>query len=444
MRVIVSRGDRSKLPGIAWCFEFTARSVFLLLTVVACVSPSFAQEPEVNQGISLVLANELRFDSNVLRQQINPLSSRVWRFSSQLNYKLEQGGSDLELTHNFEHNRYLDSARDTYTNQVARLNFTQALNSTNRITVLAGLAKGYEPRGLGVTEGTSAQTANSPTGLNIGDLGIRYQLGRDLAKIRLIADLGITETDRDSALIANDSRDHTTTTQGLQLLYKVGSRTNLVLEHQARKFDYARTSQDETGNPLNLDSKDQRNSVGVNLEATAKTVGRVRVGKQSRNFQWRQAVWEDDPPAVIEEAAQVAVQRRPDNRENSALYWELAAVWSPRTYSRFEINAQTSTSESLVIGTFVRHKDIALQWVHDWNARLRTQLDYAVGRDVYEGTSREDRRRVWGAKIDYAYSRAVHAGYGYTDQHVNSSFRLSGFDRSMHYLFVNYRREAEN
>ena len=428
----------------------------LLLTVVAWVSPLFAQEAAVGgasgtqnaqgEGLFLNLVNELRYDDNVLRLQDNPLGSRVWYLNAQANYGLQRGGTQLQLSHTLEHNRYLDSPADTHTNQLSRILVEQALNSSNKVSLLASRARGFEQRGLGISEGPNALLAVAPTPLNEDGVTVNYQLGRELARMRLIATLGHSSTDRNSALIVNDSRDYTIDTRGLQMLYKVGSRTDLVVERQVRDFDYARTSVDAAGDPLSLDSTDTRTVVGVNLAASAKTVARIRVGRQTRDFGWREVVWEDETGAGAE-GSQAVTGRAAGieaNTDNSDLYWEIAAVWSPRTYSRFEINSQTSTRESVLVGTFVRRKDLAFRWVHDWNSRLRTQLDISVGEDVYLGSNRADRRKGWGLKLEHAYSRALHVGYGYTGQQLTSSFEQSGFDRSLHYLFFNYRREPDD
>jgi hypothetical protein len=403
----------------------------------------YAQDDSATQaaGINFSVDSEFSYDDNILRQRQNPVSSRLWVLNPQLNLIKESARDIYSVTYDAKHNNYLDSPTDTFTSQRLAGKVEKSLNDSNTVTLDGSYDSNYEQRGTGFSAGQDALSIGSPTPLIVREVVATYQLGADEAKMRLIANAGRRMTDRDSALIANDSRDYNESMKGAQVLYRVGSRTDLAVEYRGRDIDYPRNPVDSAGREAALDGTEKQYLVGFDLEATAKTTGKLRVGTLKREFRWKEVQWDSAAPAQEAEAAQtpIAATAAAPVTSGSDLYWEFAAVWSPRTYSRFELSTRTSTQEALGVGSYIRSKDVTLSWTHNWRASIQSKFDFSSGTDTYKDSTRVDSRKIASVRLQYDVEQWLNFGFGYRYQNLDSNFANVAFDKSVYYIFANYR-----
>lgn len=423
-----------KYSHIIWC-------------AAALTFPVLGQEQAANsrQGLSFTANNEFNYDDNVLRQPDGALASRVWVFNPRIAYLLQNRGGAYRASYDVSHNRYLDSSVDTYTSQTLNLQGEQEINNFNKLTLSGIYSYNYEQRGVGFNEGSNAQLLSSPTPITTSELSGIYQLGGDEAKMRLQASAGLRNTNRDSALITNDSRDFQERMLGAMMLYRVGFRTDMVAEYRTRDILYPRTPVDTLGREIPLDSEETQYLVGVDLRATAKTTGKLRLGTIERDFKWDSAEWEDQPGvAESETPADTALPAQAPRTSGSDFYWEFAAVWAPRSYSRFEINTRSATRESLGIGSYIRSRDYMLSWTHNWSQRVESYLDLSIGTDTFKDSGRSDERKVANVRLSYDLGQSLVMGLGYRFQDLQSNLGLVGYDKSVFYIFANYRNSNAN
>lgn len=419
--------------------------MFKSAKIVWCIAvlaiPAYGQEDVEQQagGLNFTVASEVSYDDNILRQETNPTGSRLWLLNPKLNFTKERARDVYSITYDAKHNNYIDSPADTFTSQTASVNIDKSLGESNKVGLDASYDYGFEQRGSGFSQGAGT-SLTSPTPVIIQQVAGSYQLGSDEARLRLIANAGHRATDRDSVLIANDSRDYKEQLTGAMVLYRVGSRTDLAVEYRDRVITYPRLPVDTLGREIPLDSEETQQLIGIDLEATAKTTGKLRVGTIERKFKWESVQWDGEPaPAeTTETAAAVEPVQAPVNSGND-LYWELAALWAPRTYSRFELSTRSSTSEAMGIGSYIRSKDYTLSWTHNWKTNIQSRLNFSAGSDVYKDSARVDKRKSAAVSMQYDLEKWLTFGFGYRYQAVQSNFANSTFDKSVYYIFANYR-----
>ncbi len=394
------------------------------------------------KGFTYAFNSELSYDPNILRQQTSPLGSRLWIFASKLKYAIQAGGGTYSLGYDVGQSNFLDSKQDTVTNQALTLTIDQKINSYNRVMIAASYNLANEARGVGFNEGAAALALDKPTPLTTETVTAKYQLGADSAKMRFTGTVGYGSTDRNSQAIVNDSRDYVEDMLGAQLAYRVGARTDMVTEWRDRVVSYPRTPLTPEGSEIPLDSDEQLYLVGFDMEATAKTSAKLRVGTTQRAFKWKAAQW-DDAKAASSNSAPVPATTTTNfpTDAGAELYWELSAVWAPRSYSKLELSTHSSTREGWGVGSFVLSKDYGLSWTHQWQRRLRTRLGFSVGSDVYKDSARVDNRKTYNMGMEYDFDDRMSFGFGYRYQQMKSTAVTVGFDKSIYYLFANYHNK---
>ena len=433
-------------------------TTFCLLWLVS-VPKTMAQDTRLQPaGLTFNINSEFSYDDNVLRQgdasvltngqpnaqpgelqQAPRIGSRLVQLNPQLSYLIRTGTSSYTVNYAMDRSEYLESKQDNMTNHSLQLSTEQRFNRFNKLTVQGALNYAHEARGVGFNEGLNALNLDEPTLFATHDLFTRYQLGQDGKSLRLIAEAGWSGTDRDSSQITNDSRDYRGNRFGATLQYRVGSRTDLLVEYRNNRITYPRTPTTSSGVQTPLDSVSEEYLAGVNLEATSKTTGRLRVGTSKRSFKWKAANWSDRTALGSTETAPApspSVVFASDSAET--LFWEFAAVWAPRTYSRFELSTRTYNREALGVGSFIRSEDYTLMWTHQWNNRVRSRLEFTTGKDDYVDANRQDERKSYQARFEYDFTKVFNVGIGIRYTETVSNFSTSSYDKSVYYLFANY------
>lgn len=416
----------------------------VLLSLLACaVSSVRGQEQALERGLEATVNSEFSYDDNILRQKADEVGSRIWLFNPRIGYAFQTPGTDASVFYDFSNYKYLDSSADSYSSHTLNLNLDKQLSRSNKILVQGSVLSSAEARGVGFNEGSNAAELNAPTDLDTQSVVANYQLGAEDARMRLVASAGKRSTDRNSPIITNDSRDFEEDLSGAQVMYRVGWRTDLVAEYRNRKISYPRTPIAADGSEQPLDSTESQSLVGVDLRATAKTTGKLRVGTIKRDFKWQAAQWDDAPATTqVEEPAPALVQAPLDT--DGDFYWELTAIWAPRSYSTFTLNSRVSTREALTVGNFIRSQEYSLLWTHSWNSWVQTEMDLSMGTDTYVGSSRIDDRQAISVRMLYTFEEWLNLGLGIRHQKLDSTFENAGFDKLVYYMYFTYKDQWGN
>lgn len=191
--------------------------------------------------------------------------------------------------------------------------------------------------------------------------------------------------------------------------YKVAPATKMFVEAGNSKFSYLDAF---SKNTLGLDSTEQRLMVGVTWDATAKTTGSFKIGRQSKSFDL------GIKPTV------------------SGTVWDGTVTWSPRTYSVVGASLRQSSNEYGGVGSFIVSRDADLKWKHDWSTYIASTLMFNDGVDNFQASTRVDKRQSYGAKLTYGFNRWLDAGVEYQHSKRNSTDARLSYTQNVSMLIL--------
>jgi hypothetical protein len=159
-----------------------------------------------------------------------------------------------------------------------------------------------------------------------------------------------------------------------------------------------------------LDANETRIYGGISWEATAATVGTIKVGNLKRRP-------EDDSASDF-----------------SGTSWEAIVTWSPRTYSKFDFFTARQTNESTGLGNFILSSIAGVSWNHAWSSVLTTGVDYRYQKDEYQGFDRTDKSNILGLKVGYKFRRWLTLGAEYSHTQRDSNLPTFEYDKNLYLL----------
>jgi len=213
-----------------------------------------------------------------------------------------------------------------------------------------------------------------------------------------------TRTKRyDNHRTLTEPRDLDDTETGVVFFYRLAPLTSALFQVTNTGIDYQTAA---------LDSTERRYLVGLTWQATAKTSGTVKVGRQQKDF---------------DDAART---------DFSAASWTAAVTWSPRTYSFLELATNRKADETNGVGDLNDRRDLSLAWTHNWTSFARTRLGAQIVEDKYRGaTARDDKTTEYGLNVAYQMRRWLNLSLGYTTAERDSDDNAFDYRRNI-YMFT--------
>jgi hypothetical protein len=136
-----------------------------------------------------------------------------------------------------------------------------------------------------------------------------------------------------------------------------------------------------------LDAGENRYLVGASWEALAKTRGLARIGYFTRSASGS------------------------GTSTFSGTTYEVAAVWSPLTYSTVNLTATRTSSEAIEVGsTFIVVDATTVTWEHAWFDRVRSTVRGLYGQQTHQGLDRKDTYYALAGRVSYAFHRRLRVG----------------------------------
>ena len=137
---------------------------------------------------------------------------------------------------------------------------------------------------------------------------------------------------------------------------------------------------------INSNATQQRATVGVKWEATAKTTGQVNVGLMHMKMD-------------------------AGGSGNTGLAWDAGVRWAPRTYSVFNLDGSRQYNEwSNNTVAYEVSQGAVLSWDYGWTPRITSTASLLGYDDNFLGSGRRDKRYGAGLKVSYALGRRYHIG----------------------------------
>jgi|SRR5690554_1718256 len=284
-------------------------------------------------------------------------------------------------------------------------------NSRNRLVLNAGYHK---------LESTSSDTALNASGKyknekwDTKNIGGVYTFGARTARTQVELGADYSELRYDDK--RNKGSDRDATAGRITGYYAIAPKTKLLLEGRYTDYDYKKDS--------SRDSKNKALLAGVTWEATAKTTGSVKIGREKKDY---------------------------DHRSSSSTgMWEAGVDWSPRTYSTFSLKTRRGYDEGNTYSAFdpdlgldtdhvtssIKTVDTSLGWKHYWTDRLYSNASYRrIDRD-YQSTKREDEIDQYGLALTYELRRWLDVGVGYTHRENDSNVAGRDYKRNVYGLTI--------
>lgn len=369
---------------------------------LASCSAAWAIEPQsirLTDGIlftpSLMVSE--KYDDNIRAAENNEESSWITTVSPTLTLSAEGRKSAYRLSYNAVSDTFHSSQDDNNVDHHLTADAAFEFDARNR----AKLAAGYHE-----IEDTVSDTSNTTNDqYNTRNVGGVYSFGAQTARMQIEAGANYEELRYTDGLIANEAKERDTTALRSTLFYRVAPKTKLLVEGRHTDYDYLSNQR--------LDSTGVAGLVGATWEATAKTTGEFKIGRERKNF-------DDD---TVDDA--------------SKGMWEAGVVWAPRSYSRFNLNTRQGFDEGDNGASTIESRTYTLGWEHDWSSYLTSKVSYSDTSRDYQDISRQDDLNNIGLSLTYKARRWLDVGIGYTYSENDSDVAGESFERNVFALTVN-------
>ncbi|MFM9817493.1 UNVERIFIED_CONTAM: outer membrane beta-barrel protein [Spiribacter pallidus] len=171
-----------------------------------------------------------------------------------------------------------------------------------------------------------------------------------------------------------------------------------------------------------LDSDNLNTSVGLSWEATAKTQGEIRLGRERKSFA--------DPA-------------KPDEMATS---WQAEIIWEPTSFSTVTLASSSNLDEgsegadNQTRESAIRARDYDISWRHEWNSRFATEIGYQRLNEDYIAASgrnvgRVDRTREVSLSLQYRFRRWMDVGLTATQRDKDASVGpASSYQQNVYFL----------
>lgn len=356
------------------------------------------------EAMSVKLADGLEFtptlkvsesyDDNFREVESNEESSWITTIAPTFTLGAEGRKSAYKLSYSAVSDTFHSSQDDNNTDHHLTADAGMQFNDRNRLKLNAGYHDVEETAGLDQkVENDMYNTAN---------VGGVYTFGAESARAQIdlganYEELRYTNSDR---LNADKERD--TTALKSTLYYRVAPKTKVLLEGRHTDYDYVSNDR--------LNSENMGLLAGVTWEATAKTTGTAKFGREKKDF--------DDSSIG----------------EKSTGMWEVGATWAPRTYSRFSLNTRRGFDEGDSGASTIESQSTTLSWDHDWAERLSSNVSYTRSDQDYQDIEREDTIDTFGIGLTYEMRRWLDVGLGYKYSENDSDAANESFERNIYAL----------
>ncbi|WP_373331816.1 outer membrane beta-barrel protein [Thiopseudomonas alkaliphila] len=394
----------------------------LALVIAATIGFSgsaFALDPQsiqVTDGVQFTPTLRLaeRHDDNIYATKKNRKSSWVTQLQPSFTLSLDQAKSAYQLQYSAERNIYHSSHSDDHTNHHLTGAAGFEFNSKNRLVLDAGYHK--------MEDTASDNDFYRNDKWNTKNIGGVYTFGARTARtqIDLAANYEELRYDNNSRLggeRVNKDKERDTSKFGVTGYYQVAPKTKALLEARYTDYDYKSNKSRDSDNKALL--------AGVTWEATAKTTGTVKVGREKKSYD--KSVYKD----------------------KSMNMWEAAVAWAPRTYSTFDFKMRRGFDEGTNyydvddldinehVSSSIKTTAYHVGWNHRWLDRLSTKMHYTRTDRKYQQISRDDKINQYGIGVNYEMRRWLDVGLGYTHRDNDSNISSRDYKRNIYALTFN-------
>ena len=238
------------------------------------------------------------------------------------------------------------------------------------------------------------------------NLSAVYSYGAPQAQGRIETGFSAARKRYQNNLTTTQNYDVNTQEVSGRYFWRVMPRTYLVAEARLGKADYRlNTANNNT---------DTRLLAGITWEATAKTTGQFKIGRQQKSF--------DNGS-------------KPDTSGGT---YEASVEWKPLTYSVFTLVANRSAADALVAGAaYIQNSSLGLTWSHQWSSVMSTRVGLSNQKADYINLARNDDTLTTSAGVSYSLGRRFALGLDLVRTDRDSTSAASAFKRNSVLVSIN-------
>lgn len=300
----------------------------------------------------------------------------------------------VEIDYTLDHQIYNASGAENLTNHYFDVGGNWELDVRNKLALNANVTK---------TElAANAFTAGELNAFTETSVGAGYTYGAPSATGNI--EVGLSTGTNRSDNGENLGRERNFVNYRAALLYKVTDKTRLTAEVNGAKYHYIESDA--------LDSTNSAVLLGAKWEATAKTTGFFKVGKEKKDFK---------------------DSARGNTDINS---WEMSVNWQPKTYSTVILKTSQKIDEGLYGADYTDNQLNSIQWNHDWGRGYSSKLIY-LNQDQDFSTGRHDDSEAYTVGVNYLAKRWLDVGLDYQKSNRNSNQNINDYERNILKLSVN-------
>lgn len=338
-----------------------------------------------------------RYDDNFREVENNEESSWITTIAPTFTLAAEGRKSAYKLSYSAVSDTFHSSHKDNNTDHHLTADAGFEFDARNRLKLNAG----YHD-----VEETASVDQNVENDMyNTKNVGGVYTFGAASARAQIDLGANYEELRYTNSDHLNADKERDTTALRSTFYYRVAPKTKVLLEGRHTNYDYVSNDR--------LNSQNIGLLAGVTWEATAKTTGTAKFGREKKDF--------DDSSIG----------------EKSTGMWEVGATWEPRTYSRFSLNTRRGFDEGDSGASTIKTQSTTLSWNHDWAERLSSNVSYTRSDREYQDVSREDQIDTFGIGLTYEMRRWLDIGIGYKYAESDSDAANESYERNIYALTVN-------
>jgi len=371
------------------------RAALAALGLISALSANAIEPASVVSGPIAIMPSidiEVKHNDNLFLTETGEQSSMITVLRPSVQFVAERENDAYRVTFGVEDGNYANSSADDYTDYNLSAEAIIELNSRHRVDFSSAYVKGHEDRGSNNTA-----TGDKPSEYTDKSFSTVYRYGAKgaIANVELMG--SFLDHNYDNFKTINDSKEREDTRFGGTFFYRLAPKTAVVFELRHEDIDYELATS-------TLDNVEKKYLLGIKWDATAKTSGTVKFGYMEKDYD-------------------SSVRKDQDGAS-----WEVAARWSPRTYSVFDISATQEFEEASGLEDAIDTEVLTLSWMHGWNDRLTTTVALTRMDEEYSGISREDQTDSVMLAANYEIQRWMGVNLAYTDKERTSDVAGEGYD----------------
>jgi hypothetical protein len=256
----------------------------------------------------------------------------------------------------------------------------------------------HDPRGS-----TDRAVSDTPDEWHSTGVAGQFRYGAKDAQGRIEVAAGLAQKRYDNNRDITAAADVDTGYLSGTFFYRVAPKTSLLFQVSETRLDYKLDSP-------SLDNTERRYLAGVTWDATAKTSGTVKLGLLQKDF------------------------KDASLTDFSGFSWEAGGRWSPLTYSHVDLATSRAATDPTGLGNYIVTRQLSLLWTHDWTPRITTEASTYLADDRYNGVDRDDKRNIFGLKLNYKLQRWLKVGAEYNFARRDSNIESYDYTRNLFML----------